>query len=328
VTRPGLTLPDRRTAAGAALLSVGAAQPARTVSATELGAPFGRDAAWIEARTGIRESRRFAVGEDILDVALDAGKQALTRAGLGPDDVDLVIAATCSVHTAISSLGARLAPVLAPAGAWLDLNAACSGFCYALAQADSLIRDGAARYVLVVGAEQMTRVIDPADLGTSIIFGDGAGAAVVGPADEPAGVGLGPVVWGSDGSQAGLIAYGPDGDEYLRMAGQPVFRWAVECATDLAVAACDRAGVAVSDIEVFVPHQANLRIVDAVARRLDLHERVVADDVIWSGNTSAASIPIALTRLLDEGTARSGQLALLAGFGAGLAYAAQVVLLP
>jgi 3-oxoacyl-[acyl-carrier-protein] synthase-3 len=327
----GLSLDDqsRSRAPGSRLVAVSSAQPARVVTGAELGRPFGRSAEWIETRTGIRELRRLSPGEDLLDIALDAGKAALSRSGMSPDDIDVVLAASCSVRMRETSLAARLSAALAPSGAALDLNAACSGFCYALSAADALIRDGSAGTVLIVGAEQMSRVIDPADLGTSIIFGDGAGAAVVTAAEAGAPIGIGPVVWGSDGRQADLIAFGPDGrDEYLRMAGQAVFRWAVECATQLSLDACRAAGVSISDIDVYVPHQANLRIVDAVVRRLGMSETLVADDVVGSGNTSAASVPIALTRLLDDGVARPGQLALLVGFGAGLSYAAQVVVLP
>ncbi|MGH8859654.1 MAG: 3-oxoacyl-[acyl-carrier-protein] synthase III C-terminal domain-containing protein, partial [Jatrophihabitantaceae bacterium] len=189
------------------------------------------------------------------------------------------------------------------------------------------IRTCAARHVLVVAGEQMSRLIDPADLGTSIIFGDGAGAAVVGPASAGR-TGIGPIVSGSDGSQAGLIACDSAAPGFLRMAGQHVFRWAVEHMPGVAREACRRAGVALSDIDVFVPHQANLRIIDAVARTLGLDNALVADDVTVSGNTSAASIPIALTRLIERRRVRSGHLALLLGFGAGLAYAGQVVELP
>jgi 3-oxoacyl-[acyl-carrier-protein] synthase-3 len=182
-----------------------------------------------------------------------------------------------------------------------------------------------ARVVLVIAAEQMSALIDPADLGTSIIFGDGAGAAVLGPAAGHA-QGVGPVVWGSDGDRSQLIACSPDG--LLRMAGREVFRWAVERMPEIALAACARAGVDIGDIAVFVPHQANGRIIDAVATKLGFADAVVASDIRESGNTSAASIPIAITRVLEQDPSLTGRLALLLGFGAGLAYAGQVVRLP
>jgi 3-oxoacyl-[acyl-carrier-protein] synthase-3 len=313
-------------AAGSQLLGFGAAQPDTVVSGTELGAAFGREAAWIETRTGIQSLRRVPVTEDVGPLAECAAASALAAARIEADQIDLVVTTTCSAGS--GPWDARpLARAVAPGAGWVEINAACSGFSYSLSAADTFIRTGAARHVLVVAAEQMSRLIDPADLGTSIIFGDGAGAAVVGP--SPAGAtGVGPVVWGSDGAQASLIECDASADGVLRMAGQQVFRWAVECMPDVALEACSRAGVAISDIEVFVPHQANLRIIDAIARKLGLDGVVIANDVTGSGNTSAASIPIALSRLVEQGAVQSGQLALLLGFGAGLSYAGQVVILP
>ncbi|HZZ96231.1 MAG TPA: beta-ketoacyl-ACP synthase 3 [Jatrophihabitantaceae bacterium] len=308
--------------AGARLLGFGAAQPDQVVAGHELGERFGRSAEWIRTRTGIRNLRRLRPGSDIVDLAVQAGRSALGQAQLVPAQIDLVLTASCSIDATSST---QIAHRLAPHAGRLAINAACSGFCYALSTADALIRAGSAHNVMVVAAEEMTRLIDPEDLGTSIIFGDGAGAAVVSAASGD-GIGIGPVVWGSDGHQSNLIACRPDG--LLQMAGREVFRWAVESVPDLALAACQRAGVSIDDIEVFVPHQANLRIIDAVVRSLGLHDTVIANDVIESGNTSAASIPIALARLIERREARSGQLALLIGFGAGLAYAGQVVALP
>lgn len=312
--------PERESTAGARLMGVGHAQPPRVVTAHELGEPFGRTAEWIHARTGIRSVRRLGPADDIVDLATGAGRAALADASV--ETPDLVITASCSISAAASQ---QIAHRLAPRAARLALNAACSGFSYAVSTADSLIRNGSARHVLVVAAEHMSSIIDPDDLGTSIIFGDGAGAAVVGPASGGE-VGIGPVVWGSDGANADLIACRPDG--LLSMAGREVFRWAVETMPAVARAACERAGVAVEQIEVFVPHQANLRIVDAIARKLGLLHALIASDVSESGNTSAASIPLALSKLIERREARRGQLALLIGFGAGLAYAAQVVVLP
>ena len=312
-------------ASGSRLLSLDAARPAGVVSAAALGEPFGKDADWVEARTGIQQLRRLADGESAVDLAERAGAGALRRAGLAAP-VDLVITATCSSPAGPQGVeqGREVARRVAPDAGWFGINAACSGFSYALATADALIRAGSARHVLVVAVEQMSRLLDPTDLGTSIIFGDGAGAAVVGPAEE--GTGVGPLVSGSDGEQAGMIAC--DADGWLRMQGRSVFRWAVETVPAIAREACARAGVAPGDIDVFVPHQANLRIIDAVVRTLGLGAAVVATDVTTSGNTSAASIPLALAELAERGSAGAGRLALLVGFGAGLAYAGQVVELP
>jgi 3-oxoacyl-[acyl-carrier-protein] synthase-3 len=219
----------------------------------------------------------------------------------------------------------RIAADVAPGAGWMGINSACSGFSFALSCADNTIRAGMANRVLVVAAEEMSSLLDPHDLGTSIIFGDGAGAAVIGAAPVDSH-GIGPIVCGSDGARGDLIACDERG--LLRMDGREVFRWAIETMPDVAREACFRADVKVEDIEVFAPHQANVRIIDAVASKLGLTNIVVARDITESGNTSAASIPIALTRLIENNPTLSGRLALLLGFGAGLAYAGQVVRLP
>ena len=313
--------------AGARLLGVGAAQPDGAWTGDELGAPFGKDGAWIETRTGIRSLRRIEKPAELAALAQRAARDALAAAGLASDRIDLVITASCSAAAGPWDTGS-LAHGLAERAGHMQINAACSGFCYALSSAQSLIRAGSARYVLVVAVEQMSALIDPDDLGTSIIFGDGAGAAVVGPCDPGDSAGIGPAVWGSDGEQAELIDCGPVIGGKLQMAGRQVFRWAVETMPAIAVEACARAGVALADIDVFVPHQANERIVEAIAKKLGLTDTVIADSVRNAGNTSAASVPIALTELARQGRSRTGQLALLIGFGAGLSYAAQVVVLP
>lgn len=318
------SVPARADLRHSRLSGVGAARPRRSWSSAELGAPFGKSAQWIEARTGIKALRRLAADERAIALAREAGKAALTDAGISVADVDLVIAVSCSLgHDEIGDVVAGLTP----GARSILLNAACSGFCYALATADSAIRVGDANTVLVLAAEHMSRMVDAADLGTAIIFGDGAGAAVATVAGDGE-VGIGPVVWGSDGSGAHLIANAEQNGGMLGMAGQQVFRWAVDTMPALVARACAAAGVAPGDIDVFVPHQANLRIIDAIVRKAHLEHAVVADDITDAGNTSSASVPMALTRLLDEGRARSGDLALLLGFGAGLTYAGQVVLVP
>jgi 3-oxoacyl-[acyl-carrier-protein] synthase-3 len=203
-----------------------------------------------------------------------------------------------------------------------------------------MIRGGSSKHVLVIGVERLSDLTDIGDRGTAFIFADGAGAAVVGPSDTP---GIGPVVWGSDGEQFDLIRQKEDwrdvvGTEeragsgvmpHLVMQGNPVFRWASYEMAKIAQATLDRSGITVDDLDVFVPHQANMRIIDAMARSMKLPERVrIARDIAYQGNTSAASIPLALDRMIDDGEARSGDTALLIAFGAGLAYAAQVVTIP
>ena len=314
-------------AGGSRLLGVGAAQPTTTYSSDEIAQPFGKDGAWIEKRTGIRSLRRVATPRELRGLAHDAATKALAAAGMTDHDIDLVVTTSCSIANDPTDIG-TLVPDVAPTAARMHLNSACSGFCYALSTADSLIRNGSARTVLVVAAEQMSALVNPEDLGTSIVFGDGAGAAVLTRTDDGS-IGIGPAVWGSDGSQAALIECGPSIGGRLQMVGRQVFRWAVERMPDLAQEACARAGVTLADIEVFVPHQANLRITEAIIKRLGLGEDItVADSITTAGNTSAASIPIAIADLAERGRTKAGQLALLVGFGAGLSYAAQVVVLP
>jgi 3-oxoacyl-[acyl-carrier-protein] synthase-3 len=271
----------------------------------------------------MRTRRIAGPDEQLGDMATASAEAALAASGRTAAEVDLVVLASCSARPSAgvairvaSRIGARTA---AP----VDLNAACAGFCYSLTVAADAIRAGSARHVLVIGAERMTDWVDPADLPTAIVFGDGAGAALVGPADEP---GIGPVVWGSDGGNADLIHIGPNG--CMVMSGQAVFRWATSDVHPVALEACRRAGVKPVDLAAVVPHQANLRIVDAMARKIAAGDAVVARDGVDTGNTSAASIPLALDRLRAEGQVGPGDLALLVGFGAGLTYAAQVVRLP
>jgi 3-oxoacyl-[acyl-carrier-protein] synthase III len=257
-----------------------------------------------------------------------AGAKALAASGLEPSEVDLVIVATCSPEVPLPNVAATVAYRLGiPAPGAYDLNAACAGFCYALGAASDSVRAGSARNVLVIGAEKMTSWIDWTDRSTCIIFADGAGAAVVGACgpDEPSGIG--PVVWGSAGDQASKITItGRTG--VLAQDGQAVFRWATTAMAPVALEACHRAGVTPAEISAFVPHQANLRIVEAIAKRLGIPRERVADDIIHSGNTSSASIPLALSRMAEQGRLQPGTPALLIAFGAGLSYASQVITVP
>lgn len=297
------------------------------MSADDLGRPFGKAGAWVEARTGIRQLRRARSADDLPDLAYEAATRALADADIAAAQVDLVIVASCSSLTRHRALSEVLVQRLGTRCGYLDLNAACSGFCYSLSVADSMIRTGSAEHVLVVAAEHMSGMVDPKDLATAIVFADGAGAAVLGPSgtEQP---GVGPTVWGSAGERRDLIDFDHFG-QFLRMRGPEVFRWAVDAVPEIARAACERARVRLEDVDVFVPHQANLRIIEAVVRRLPLRsDAVVATDVAESGNTSAASVPIALDKLRRSGSVSAGALGLLVGFGAGLAHAAQVVRLP
>ena len=317
---------------GSAILGVGAYRPARIVGNEEICGRIDSSDDWIRRRSGIA-SRRFAgAGETVLTMAAEASRKALAQSGTDPQEVDMVLLASMS-FTEQSPPGApRVADLIgAGAAAGLDVNAACSGFCYALALADGMIRAGQARRIVVVGSERMSDIVDPADRGTAFLFGDGAGAVVVGRADS---AGIGPVSWGSVGCQHGLIghdhAWGEKPERpYMRLAGPEVFRWATTIVPEVSRRALRAAGIGVGDLGAFIPHQANLRIVEAAARSLGLPPTaVVARDVVHTGNTSAASIPLAMEDLMSSGAVRRGDRALLVGFGAGLTYAAQVVTLP
>jgi 3-oxoacyl-[acyl-carrier-protein] synthase III len=314
--------------AGARILSLGGYQPGNVVTNDDLAAQVETSDEWIRSRVGII-SRRFAGPEEsVTDMAFVAGGKALAGSGLSPGDIDLVIVATCSAEASIPNISAVVAHrlgIVAP-GAY-DLNAACAGFCYALATASDAIRAGTARHVLVVGSEKMTSWIDPTDRSTCIIFADGAGAAIVGPVADGQAPGIGPVAWGSAGDLAEKITIA-DRNSFLHQEGQAVFRWATTAMHPIAAQACERAGVTVSDLAAFVPHQANLRIVEAIARRLGVPRERVADDIVHAGNTSSASIPLALSRMTERGELKSGSAVLLLGFGAGMCYAAQVITVP
>jgi 3-oxoacyl-[acyl-carrier-protein] synthase-3 len=311
---------------GARVAGLGGAMPDLVVTAAELTQRFGKTAEWLRQRTGITELRRLRHGEDLLDQACTAARAALADAAVSAADIDVLIVASCSQSATDGPLSRRLAARIAPHAVAFDLNAACAGFCYALSTARTLILQGSARRVLVVGAEQMSRIVDPQDMGTSILFGDGAGAAVV-VADDLRADAVSAAAWSSEGEHAELLVV-PPGGRYLRMNGPEVFRWAVDRVHHVARLACERAGLQPSDIDVFVPHQANLRIVDAMAAKLGLADKIIATDVVIAGNTSAASIPLALTALRRSDRTRPGQRALLVGFGAGLAVCAQVIRLP
>jgi 3-oxoacyl-[acyl-carrier-protein] synthase III len=316
--------------AGARVLAFGGYQPAKVVTNDDLSATVDTNDEWIRSRVGIESRRIAAPDETVADMAVNAAGKALAGSGLSPADIDLVIVATCTPEVMIPNTAAVVACRLginAP-GAY-DLNAACAGFCYALANASDAVRAGSARHVLVIGAEKLSQWVDWTDRSTCIIFADGAGAAVVGPAqdteEEPAGIG--PVAWGSDGGMADKI-YINDRDSFIIQEGQSVFRWATTALHPVALKACADAGVDPTELDVFVPHQANLRIIEAIARKLGAPQAKVATDIVNAGNTSSASIPLALSKMIERGELSSGDKALLIGFGAGVCYAAQVITLP
>ncbi len=321
----------------ARIMSVGSYRPERVVSNAEVCKRIDSTDQWIQERSGIRERRYARADESVCDMALAAAVVAVERAGISPAEVDTVILATVTHPYPTPSAAAEVAFRLGTAGAAaFDISAACAGFCYGVAMAQDLIRGGSAKYVVVVGVEKLTDWIDLDDRSTAFIFADGAGAVVIGPSAEPA---IGPVVWGSDGEQyaaismtQSLIDYRENGGERfptLSMQGQTVFRWAVSQIAIAAQAALEKAGVSADDLDAFIPHQANMRITDAMIRTLGLPAHIpVARDIATTGNTSAASIPLAMDRMLSSGEVAHGGTALIIGFGAGLTYAGQVVHLP
>ena len=323
----------------ATLLGLGVYRPRRVVPNSEIVEAIDSSDEWIQQRSGIK-SRRFA-GEDetVQMMSVSAARDAITAAGIEPGQVDAVIVATVSHLMQTPAVAPAVAHELGlerPAA--FDISAACAGFCYGLGLARDMVRGGSARHVLVIGVERLSDITDPTDRGTAFIFADGAGAVLVGPAPEGE-AGVGPVVWGSDGEQFDLIRQREDWRDvladdhpampHLVMQGNAVFRWAAFEMGKVAAEILDRSDLSLDDIDAFVPHQANRRITDVMARSLHLPERVaVAHDIVDQGNTSAASVPLALHRLVSEGAVRPGQRALLIAFGAGLAYAGQVVTVP
>ncbi len=310
---------------GARIMGLGHYRPSKVLTNHDIAKLVDTSDEWIRDRVGIASRHIAADDESVVDMAVAAAGKALAAAGVEPDSIDLVVVASCTLEAPLPGASATVATRLGiPSPGAFDLNAACAGFCYGLTVANDAIRCGSARRVLLVGAEKLSAWVDWTDRGTCIIFGDGAGAAVVGPSET---TGIGPVVWGSDGSKSAAITI-PRRGALMQMEGQKVFRWATTAMGKVALEACRRAGVAPHDLSIVVPHQANLRIVEAIVRQLGATDAVVARDIVDSGNTSAASIPIALSRLVERGEARTGDEALVLAFGAGLTFAGQVITCP
>ena len=348
-----VTLRPQPTVPGSRVLAYGAARGDVSVPNDDLVGPIDSSDEWIRQRTGIITRHRADADTSLLDLATEAAREAVERAGLTGEDIDAVIVSTVTFPYATPSAAAALCHNIGatPAPAY-DVSAACAGYCYGVAQADALVRSGMARHVVVVGAEKLSDVIDGTERSISFILGDGAGAVVVGASDEP---GIGPSVWGSDGERWETVSMtrsqldmrdaiekarttgdtteltDPENKLWptLRQDGPSVFRWAVWSMAKVAQQALDAAGVGPEDLAAFLPHQANARIIDEMAKQLKLPESVVIGrDIADAGNTSAASIPLAMHRVLEENPSLSGGLALQIGFGAGLVYGAQVVRLP
>ncbi len=336
-----MTIPTLNHTTGAAfarILGMGAARGELIVSNDDIAGPIDSSDEWIRQRTGVIERRRAGADVHAVDLAVEASLEAIAAAGIRADQIGAVLVSTISNAVQTPSLASLLADRIGatPAPAY-DISAACAGYTYGIAQADSFIRSGLAEYVLVVGAEKLSDFAKPTDRTISFLLADGAGAAILGPSDTP---GISPTVWGSDGSKWDAVGMDATFDQYragegtvdwptLRQEGQTVFRWAVWEMAKVAQQALDAAGITSDQLAAFIPHQANMRIIDEFAKQLKLPASVmVARDIAHTGNTSAASIPLATHALLKDHPDLSGGLALQIGFGAGLVFGAQVVVLP
>jgi 3-oxoacyl-[acyl-carrier-protein] synthase-3 len=335
-----MTQPTLHQAVGSAftrIISVGAARGDVNVPNDDIVGPIESSDEWIRQRTGVISRTRASASVSAADLATSAANEAIANAKISASDIGAVIIATISNDVLTPSMAALVADRIGatPAAAY-DVSAACAGFCYGIAQADALVRAGAAKYVLVIGAEKLSDYAKPTDRTISFLLGDGAGAVIVGPADE---VGISLTIWGSDGGKWDAVgmdrptreAFDDRDGEFptLRQDGQTVFRWAVWEMAKVAQEALDAAGITAADLAAFIPHQANMRIINEFAKQLNGPASVViARDIETTGNTSAASVPLAMHRVLAENPTLSGGYALIIGFGAGLVYAAQIVRLP
>ena len=318
------------------IFSLGAARGDVITTNDDVSGPINSSDEWIRQRTGIATRTRASANVSLMDLSVTAAQEAISKSGIDASEIDAVILATISFPYQTPSGASLLSELVGAKGAAsYDISAACAGYCYGIAQADALVRSGAAQYVLVVGAEKLSDFISPEDRSISFLLGDGAGAAIVGPSDHP---GISQTVWGADGANWDKVGMTHSILEFrdgtapwptLVQEGQSVFRWAVWEMAKVAKEALYAAGLEASDLSALVTHQANERIIDELAKQLGIPDSVVvAKDIVDTGNTSAASIPLAMHRILSEGLVKSGGYALQIGFGAGLAYAAQVVELP
>ncbi|MEU9643434.1 ketoacyl-ACP synthase III [Streptomyces sp. NPDC048188] len=343
----------------ARILGVGGYRPTRVVPNEVILEKIDSSDEWIRSRSGI-ETRHWAGPEEtVAAMSVEASGKALADAGIDASRIGAVVVSTVSHFSQTPAIATEIADRLGTdRAAAFDISAGCAGFGYGLTLAKGMIVEGSAEYVLVIGVERLSDLTDLEDRATAFLFGDGAGAVVVGPSQEPA---IGPTVWGSEGDKAETIKQTVSWDRFLphlrlrsgggtptgdvselpldsegnvkfpaiTQEGQAVFRWAVFEMAKVAQQALDAAGISPDDLDVFIPHQANVRIIDSMVKTLKLPEHVtVARDIRTTGNTSAASIPLAMERLLATGDAKSGDTALVIGFGAGLVYAATVVTLP
>ncbi|MFH8751300.1 beta-ketoacyl-ACP synthase III [Streptomyces rimosus] len=310
---------------GARVLALGHYQPSRVLTNDDLAKMVDTDDAWISSRVGIRTRHIAAPDETVDAMAAAAAAKALAASGLTAQDIDLVLVATCTAVDRSPNTAARVAARLGlPSPAAMDINVVCAGFTHALATADHAIRAGSAVNALVVGAEKFTDVVDWTDRSTCVLVGDGAGAAVVTAAREPE---IGPVLWGSVPDMGDAVRIEGSPPRFAQQ-GQAVYRWATTRLPAIARQVCERSGIEPADLAGVVLHQANLRLIEPLAERIGAVNAVIARDVVESGNTSAASVPLALSKLVERREIPSGAPVLLFGFGGNLSYAGQVIRCP
>ena len=321
----------------ARIMGIGSYRPSRVITNEDICQNIDSSDEWIRERSGITERRWADKDENVVTMGAAAAQKALAGSGITADQIDAIIVATCTHPYQTPSAASEIADLIGvPTAAAMDVSAACAGFAYGLAMSQDMVRGGSAGHVLLIGAEKLSEYTDKHDRSTAFLFADGAGAVIIGPSDAPA---ISPVVWGGDGSQLQAINMtqnwiefrdnGYDAFPAIAMNGQQVFRWAVSEMARVCRESLDRAGITADQLDAFIPHQANNRITDALIRALDLPDHVpVARDIVTTGNTSAASIPLAMDRMLEAGDIPHGGNALLVGFGAGLVFASQVVKIP
>ncbi|MCX5253226.1 ketoacyl-ACP synthase III [Streptomyces canus] len=310
---------------GSRIAAVGHYQPAKVLTNEDLAGLVDTSDEWIRSRVGIKTRHIAGPDEPVDELASHAAAKALASAGLAPADIDLVLVATSTAVDRSPNMAARVAARLGiPSPAAMDVNVVCAGFTHALATADHTVRAGAATRALVIGADKMSAVTDWSDRTTCVLVGDGAGAAVVEGADVP---GISPVLWGSVPEMGHAVRIEGEPARFAQ-EGQSVYRWATTKLPALARQACERAGLTPEDLAAVVLHQANLRIIEPLAEKIGAVNAVVARDVTESGNTSAASIPLAFSKLVEQGEISAGDPVLLFGFGGNLSYAGQVVRCP
>ncbi len=325
------------TGQNAGIIGMGHAYPAGILSNADLEKMVDTNDEWITSRTGIKRRHKAADDEYTSQFGSKAALQALERAGLEPTDIDLIVCATTTPDQIMPSTGALIqAQIGATNAAGMDIFAACSGFLYGLTMVESMVRTGQIRYALVIGAEVLTKYVDYTDRGTCVIFGDGAGAAVVGPVPE--GKGILATKIRSDGRYEDQL-YAPgggtklgtshktidDGEHFFKMKGNELFKVAVRSMADISAEMVEKAGYTVDDIDIVIPHQANQRITDAVASRLGVPEEKVYSNIAEMGNTSSASIPIAMDECIQSGRIKEGSLVLLTAFGGGVTWGGTVI---